>query len=107
MFDFLKKAITNTYEKIKETLGGNTQELDLKAIEQTLIQQNFTSELTTLLLKKIEILEDQNIFMKEKIEFLREKADKEGFEFVGFVFINDQWKYFPKPSRKIFEKSAK
>ncbi len=41
------------------------------------------------------------------IEFLREKADKEGFEFVGFVFINDQWKYFPKPSRKIFEKSAK
>jgi fused signal recognition particle receptor len=54
MFDFLKKAITNTYEKIKETLGGNTQELDLKAIEQTLIQQNFTSELTTLLLKKIE-----------------------------------------------------
>lgn len=54
MFDFLKKAISSTYEKLKETFGSDDRELDLIAIEETLLQQNFTPSLTKLLIKKIE-----------------------------------------------------
>jgi transcriptional regulator with XRE-family HTH domain len=55
----------------------------IKEYEQQNHSLNYTNEPETkyeiekndLLLKKIEILEDQNIFLKEKIEFLREKIE--------------------------------
>jgi len=37
-----------------------------------------------------------------RIIFLNAINDEYGFEHNGFVFINNQWKFFPKPKRSIF-----
>jgi hypothetical protein len=37
-----------------------------------------------------------------RIVFLNEINDENGFEYNGFVSINNQWKFFPKPKRSIF-----
>lgn len=34
--------------------------------------------------------------------FLRNSEDSEGFEFNGFIQIDNSWKFFPKPKRSIF-----
>ena len=36
------------------------------------------------------------------VVFLNEINDETGFEYNGFISINNQWKFFPKPKRSIF-----
>lgn len=81
MFGFLKKVISATYEKLKDTLGTTENtELDLAAIEETLLQQNFTPELTKTLLKKIEEKKNHSLWQdtcKHELFLLFETAKKE------------------------------
>ncbi len=34
--------------------------------------------------------------------FLRNSEDSEGFEYNGFIQINNSWRFFPKPKRSLF-----
>ncbi len=80
MFDFLKKAISSTYEKLKETFSSDNRELDLLAIEETLLQQNFTPSLIKTLIKKIEEKRSQSSWQeicKNELFLLFESAKKE------------------------------
>jgi signal recognition particle GTPase len=80
MFDFLKKAISSTYEKLKETFSSDNRELDLLAIEETLLQQNFTPSLIKTLIKKIEEKRSQSSWQeicKNELFLLFESGKKE------------------------------
>jgi hypothetical protein len=36
------------------------------------------------------------------VVFLRNSEDSEGFEYNGFIQINNSWRFFPKPKRSLF-----
>lgn len=78
MFSFFKKSLIDGYQKIKESLGLATEAIDINAIEQTLLEQNFTPAFTKKLIEEIEKKnsKDHNWqgICKEELESIFEKA---------------------------------
>ena len=78
MFDFLKKTLSAGYEKLKESLGFETDQLDLSLIEETLLQQNFTPIFVKQLIEKIQQQKNSGISWQEicraQLEELFKKA---------------------------------